>query len=177
MEIKITKKIDGLKQNDFIKELDNIVKLLNKNNNLTKIENKNFRDALRCLNSFNDLNIDIEKDKQSLYYDYINPVLHKRVSFGIMAGSTAALTYFFKEGLDGHMLTSFLAATTTSTVLSKVMPTISEKIKMDEYKNNKLFQVENQVKKFFDNKESIKRLDYYNRKIPIFFEKLNTEKI
>ena len=44
------------------------------------------------------------------------------------------------------MLTSFVAATKKSTVLSKVIPTLSEKIKMDEYKNNKLSQVENQVK-------------------------------
>lgn len=47
---------------------------------------------------------------------------------------------------------------------------------MDEYKNNKLFKIENEVKKYFDyNNNAIKRLDYYNRKMPIFFEKLKNE--
>lgn len=52
MELEITKKIDELNQNDFIKELEDIVKSLDKNNDLTKIERKNFKDALQCLNSF-----------------------------------------------------------------------------------------------------------------------------
>lgn len=175
----------------FIKGVDKIVEYLDRSGNLSSKERKLLKESLDLmsisLTRFDRFYLSREVEGSLLRKSYcaFRDNSHKRVfmkSLSISAGLIGTASIIASSGLLGDVTSAILLISSAS---AGAVTFLSERINnMDLYKENKLFDVENQVSSWLDlgdkppvSRASIKRLDAYNRKSAFYLKNLSEEEI